>query len=251
MTQLSTPTPTSPSTPSTSTALVGGWHVLPPLPYGAEALAPVISARTLACHHGAHHKGYVDTLNRLAAGTLYAEMPLPAIIAATVHVPASAAIYHNAAQAWSHAFYWRCMNPATDARVVPDALRGAMQSAFGGTAECTAGLAAAAAAHFGSGWLWLVQSTGEHAADVDAEAPSMLPHVPEAGVDVTKAPVRHLEVLTTQDADVPMSLGKRPLLCVDLWEHAYYLDYQSARAKHVDAVLARLVDWPAVATRLA
>ena len=213
-----------------SQALTGAWHVLPPLPYAPAALEPVISARTLGCHHGVHHKAYVENLNRLAAGTPFATMPLEAIVANTVDVPTSVAIYRNAAQAWSHAFHWRSLKPAGQAVPPAGELRAAMTASFGSFAACRAALTAAATSHFGSGWLWLVQLPGARHAGNDAAV---------------------LQVLSTADADVPMSSGLNPLLCIDLWEHAYYLDYQAQRAGYVDALLERLVDWQAAAGRLA
>lgn len=187
-------------------------HSLPPLPYAADALEPTISARTLGLHHGHHHRCYVEALNELVRGTPYAQMPLPAIIADTAGRADRAELYRNAAQHWNHSFQWRSLKPQGGGEP-PPALRRLIEDSFGSVATCTAALAAVAAAHFGSGWAWLVLE-GDR-----------------------------LRVLTTADADLPSSSGTKALLAIDLWEHAYYLDHQHRRAAYVAAVLERLIDW--------
>lgn len=170
---------------------------LPPLPYPLDALEPHVSARTLATHHGKHHRAYVEK-TRLLAG----ERPgaLEDIIVRAAADPAQKTLFNNAAQAWNHAFFWRSLRPAG----------GSVPSRF---ARHLDELRAAAAGHFGSGWAWLVRDGAE------------------------------LKVMTTANADTPLVHGKVPLLVIDLWEHAYYLDHQERRAAYVDAVIDRLLNW--------
>lgn len=189
-----------------------GPHVLPPLPWAENALEPVVTAKTIGFHYGKHHAAYVQNLNRLIAGTEYAEMPLEAIISATAGRPESAAIFNNAAQVWNHTFYWRSLTPQGGGEP-PAALKEMMQDAFGGVAECRQALAEAAVSQFGSGWAWLVLDGGR------------------------------LRVVKTPNAEVPLTTGAKPLVTIDVWEHAYYLDYQNRRADYVNAVLERLINW--------
>lgn len=196
-----------------------GPHRLPRLPYALDALAPTISARTLECHHGKHHGGYVEALNALVAGTPLEALSLEQALAATTGRPDQVEVFHNAAQSWNHAFYWRSLRPGGGG--VPTLpIRPLIEAGFGSTAACTAALAAAAARRFGSGWVWLVLVGGR------------------------------LEVVDTGNADLPPPACK-PLLAIDVWEHAYYLDYQQARAGHVAAVLERLIHWGFAADNLA
>ena len=193
-------------TPSSATAK------LPPLPYGEDALAPVISARTISFHYGKHHKTYVDTLNKLVEGTEFAGKPLEAIIAATAGKPDKLAIFDNAAQAWNHAFYWRCLTPLGGGE--PGGMLGEqLASAFGGFDKFRKEFSEAAVSQFGSGWAWLVAEGGR------------------------------LKVVKTSNADAPFLDGQTPLLTIDVWEHAYYLDYQNRRVDHVNAVIDKLIDW--------
>jgi Fe-Mn family superoxide dismutase len=185
---------------------------LPKLPYPENALHPVISARTVGFHYGKHHRAYVDNLNRLVEGTEYADMTLEQIVRATAGRPERTAIFDNAAQAWNHGFYWCSLRPKGGG-MPPAELRVRLETAFGGVKECVRELAAAATSQFGSGWAWLVQ---------DGET---------------------LRVVTTGNADTPLVTGQKPLLTIDVWEHAYYLDYQNRRGDHVRAVLDELVDW--------
>ncbi len=187
-------------------------HALPPLPYGENALEPIISARTIGFHYGKHHKGYVDNFNKLVAGTEYADLPLEKVIALTAGKPDRAAIFNNAAQVWNHTFYWKSMRPGGGG-APPAALKQKIDASFGSVASCREELAGAALAQFGSGWAWLVR---------DAE---------------------RLKVVRTGNADVPLTAGLKPLLTIDVWEHAYYLDYQNRRADYVNAVLDKLIDW--------
>lgn len=187
-------------------------HTLPPLPYPENGLEPVISARTLGFHYGKHHKGYLDKLNKLVAGTAYADLSLEKLITATAGKPDKAEIFNNAAQTWNHTFYWKSMKPKGGGEP-PAALKQKMVASFGSVDACRKELAAAAVSQFGSGWAWLV---------LDGD---------------------RLKVVKTANADNPLTRGMKPLLTIDLWEHAYYLDYQNRRAEHVDAVLKKLVNW--------
>jgi Fe-Mn family superoxide dismutase len=194
-------------------------HVLPALPYAENALAPVISANTIGFHYGKHHKGYVDNLNKLTAGTKFAELTLEEIIAATAGKAANAAIFNNAAQAWNHAFYWRSLTPKGGGKP-PAALMEKIKAAFGTLEDCKKELAAAATTQFGSGWAWLALDGGK------------------------------LKVVKTGNADSPLAKGMKPLLTIDVWEHAYYLDYQNRRADYVSAVLEKLINWDFAAEKL-
>jgi Fe-Mn family superoxide dismutase len=194
-------------------------HVLPPLPYADDALSPVISANTISFHYGKHHKGYVDNLNKLVAGTLSANLSLESIITATAGRTDEAALFNNAAQAWNHAFYWRSLRPKGGGEP-PAALRRKIEASFGSLDACRKELATAATTQFGSGWAWLVLAGDK------------------------------LKVVKTGNADVPLTTGLKPLLTIDVWEHAYYLDYQNRRADYVNAVLDKLVNWAFAAENL-
>jgi Fe-Mn family superoxide dismutase len=192
---------------------------LPALPYEQSALQPVISANTLGFHYGKHHKTYVDTLNKLIAGTPFADMPLEKIVKATSDGAEHAAVFHNAAQAWNHAFYWRSLKPNGGGEP-PTGLKRLMEASFGGVEACKKELASAAVEQFGSGWAWLVQD-GER-----------------------------LKVTRTADADTPLAHGPTPLLTIDVWEHAYYLDYQNRRVDYVKALIEKLANWEFAAENL-
>ncbi len=187
-------------------------HVLPPLPYAENALEPVISAKTTSFHYGKHHKGYVDNLNKLVAGTEYAGLSLEKIIASAAGRPESSAIFNNAAQVWNHTFYWKSMT-AKGGGEPPIALKKRIVASFGSVEACTKELASAAVTQFGSGWVWLVLQGDS------------------------------LKVVKTANADNPLNTGMKPLLTIDVWEHAYYLDYQNRRADYVNAVLEKLINW--------
>ena len=186
--------------------------VLPKLPFADNALEPVISAKTISYHYGKHHAAYVDKLNELVAGTPYESMPLVEVVKKSARQEKDKAIFNNAAQAWNHDFYWHSMAPAggEPAGKIKDAL----QSSFGGVKEFKEAFAKAAVAQFGSGWAWLVK-----------------------GAD------GKLKIATTSNADTPIAHGETPLLTADVWEHAYYLDYQNRRPDHVKAWLDRLANW--------
>jgi Fe-Mn family superoxide dismutase len=187
-------------------------HDLPPLPYVKNALDPVISANTLEFHYGKHHKGYVDTLNKLIAGTDFADLTLEKLIAETSGKADKVAIFNNAAQAWNHAFYWRSMRP-NGGGVPPAALKHKIDASFGNLDACKKELAAAATTQFGSGWAWLVLAGDK------------------------------LKVVKTANAETPLTKGMIPLLTIDVWEHAYYLDFQNRRADYVNYVLDELINW--------
>ena len=189
-------------------------HTLQSLPYQDNALDPVISANTISFHYGKHHKGYVNKLNELVAETQFADMSLEEIIAATSGKTdkTATAIFNNAAQTWNHTFYWSSLKPKGGGEP-PAELKQKIESAFGTLDTCKKELADAAMAQFGSGWVWLVLD----------------------GVT--------LKVVKTANADVPLTNGMKPLLTIDVWEHAYYLDYQNRRADYAKAVLDKLINW--------
>ena len=193
--------------------------VLPPLPYADDALAPVISAHTITFHYGKHHKGYVETLNKLVAGTEFANLPLEKIIADTAGKADKTAIFNNAAQAWNHTFYWHSLRPKGGGEP-PAVLKPKIEAAFGTVDACKKELSTAALAQFGSGWVWLVLDSDK------------------------------LKVVKTGNADSPLTKGLKPLLTIDVWEHAYYLDYQNRRADYVNAVLEKLINWDFAADNL-
>jgi len=185
---------------------------LPPLPYAENALEPAITANMIGFHYGKHHKGYVDNLNKLIAGTEYAGLPLEKIITSASDLPEKTAIFNNAAQIWNHTFYWNSMTPKGGGEP-PAPLKQRIDASFGSIDACKKELAGAAVAQFGSGWAWLV-------------------------LDGDK-----LKVMKTGNADTPLTMGVKPLLTVDVWEHAYYLEYQNRRADYVNAVLDKLINW--------
>ncbi|MGB8657970.1 MAG: superoxide dismutase [Candidatus Zixiibacteriota bacterium] len=200
-------------------ALAADPYVLPPLPYADNSLEPVISANTIGFHYGKHHKGYVDNLNKLVAGTEFADMPLEKIILVTAGKPDKVAIFNNAAQTWNHTFYWKSMRPKGGGEP-PVGLKQKIEASFGGLEACKKELADAAVTQFGSGWAWLVQDGDK------------------------------LKAVRTANADNPIVQKAKPLLAIDVWEHAYYLDYQNRRADYVNAVIEKLVNWEFAAENL-
>ena len=185
---------------------------LPPLPYDENALEPVISARTMGFHYGKHHKAYVDKLNELAKGTEYAEMTLEDVVKATFGDPAKHEIFNNAAQAWNHTFFWACLTPG-GGKPQGELMR-AIDRDLGGFAKFKQIFAHEGVAQFGSGWVWLVAYDNDR-------------------IGIEKTP----------DAATPMAEGKRCLLAIDVWEHAYYLDYQNRRPEFLEAVIGKLLNW--------
>ena len=185
---------------------------LPPLPYPDTALEPHITAKTLSCHYGKHHKAYVDNLNKLVEGKDLATMTLEQIINLSAGKADMAGVFNNAAQVWNHTFYWNSMKPNGGGKPT-GALAAAIDKDLGGYDKFKADLSAAAMTQFGSGWAWLVSDAGT------------------------------LKIVKTGNAEVPLTKGQKPLLTIDVWEHAYYLDYQNLRAKYVETLIDKLLNW--------
>jgi Fe-Mn family superoxide dismutase len=188
---------------------------LAPLPWNADALEPVVSAQTLSFHHGKHHRSYVDALNRLVpANPRYAGLSLEQIVIESARDPVEVAVFNNAAQDWNHAFFWQSLTPTY---VRPgERTRALIDASFGSIKQCEAALTEAALTQFGSGWAWLVLDGGR------------------------------LAVRQTSNADTPLTQGLKPLLVIDVWEHAYYLDHQNRRADFVRRVIEKILNWEAV-----
>ena len=187
-------------------------HTLPPLPYAENALDPVISARTVGIHYGKHHKTYVNNLNNMIADTELADLSLQEIITKTAGQASKAGIFNNSAQIWNHTFYWNSLSQKGGGEP-PLVLKQKIESSFGDLDSCKKELAAAAMTQFGSGWAWLVMNGDK------------------------------LEVAKTANAESPLSMGVKPLLVIDVWEHAYYLDYENRRIEYVNAVIEKLINW--------
>jgi Fe-Mn family superoxide dismutase len=184
---------------------------LPPLPFAENALEPVISAHTIGFHYGKHHRAYFDNLHKLTAGTTLAQASLEQIIIESQGKPAMADIFNNAAQAWNHNFYWNSLSPE---KTAPSArLQAAIERKFGSVEALSKALIATSASQFGSGWGWLVLDRGE------------------------------LAVVKTGNAETPFTQGLVPLLTVDVWEHAYYLDYQNRRPDYLTAIVSQHLNW--------
>jgi superoxide dismutase, Fe-Mn family len=199
---------------ATATAAKVSRHFpFPPLPYAEDALAPVISAETLRLHHGKHHRKYVDTMNQLLE-----KEAIPAASLEELVRTAKGKLFNNAAQAWNHDFYWHSLSPKRQRPA--GALLNRLEKDFGSYDGFAGKFAAAATGQFGSGWAWLVDKDGR------------------------------LEVTASANADTPMAHGIKCLLTVDVWEHAYYVDYRNERERYVSAVLDRL-NWEQAAARAA
>ena len=183
----------------------------PALPYPADALEPHVSAKTLEFHHGKHHKAYVEKLNAAIADSAYDTKSLEAIISAS-HEAADTGVFNNAAQAWNHTFLWHSMSPSGGGEP-SGPLADAIKERFGDLAGFRDAFKKSALGQFGSGWTWLVRT--------------------DQGVDV----------INTGNAETPLTDGSKPLLTLDVWEHAYYLDYQNKRDAYVDAFLGNLINW--------
>jgi len=192
---------------------------LPELPYAKDALAPIISANTLEFHHGKHHRAYVDNLGKLIAGTELADADLETIIGKVAGDPARAGIFNNAAQVWNHSFYWKCLK-AGGGGAPTGAVAAKINAAWGSYEKFVEELKNAGVTQFGSGWAWLVLEGGQ------------------------------LKITKTANADTPIAHGVKPLLTLDVWEHAYYLDYQNRRPDYLAAVIGRLIDWDFVNANL-
>lgn len=193
----------------------------PKLPYDENALDPVISARTLSFHYGKHHAAYVNNLNNLTKDTDYANLSLEDVIKRAAKDPKATGIFNNAAQVWNHTFYWESM-AAKGGGEPSGKLKGAIEKSFGDFKSFREGFAKAAAGQFGSGWAWVV-----------------------AGAD------GKLKITATANADCPLAHGEKALITIDVWEHAYYLDYQNRRPDFVQAFLDHLVNWDFVNANLA
>jgi superoxide dismutase len=183
-------------------------HTLPPLPYPLDALAPHMSRETLEFHHGKHHKAYVDKLNELIQGTEFESMPLEEIIRKS-----SGPVFNNAGQTWNHTFFWNCMKPAGGGEPSGE-LAAAIAKKWGSMTAFAEAFSKSAVGNFGSGWTWLVRKG-------------------DGSVDIAN----------TSNAGTPLTTSDTPLLTIDVWEHAYYIDYRNARPKFVSAFLEHLVNW--------
>ena len=186
---------------------------LPLLSYELDALAPYISKNTMEFHYLKHHQTYVDNLNKLIAGTEFESMSLEEIVQKTAGKPEYTAIFNNAAQVWNHTFFWNCMRPNGGSRPQGRLLEEITRS-FGSYENFRKEFKDAALAQFGSGWAWLVRRASGG-----------------------------LEIMKTANADNPLAHGLEALITIDVWEHAYYLDYQNRRGDFIDAFLNHLVDW--------
>jgi len=189
-------------------------HKLPELPFAMDALAPTISKETLEYHYGKHHQAYVNNLNNLIPGTAFEDAPLDEIVK-----KASGGIFNNAAQVWNHTFYWHSLSPKGGG-VPAGELAKTLSGAFGSVDDFKAKFADVATKTFGSGWTWLVK---------DANG--------------------KLDVVSTSNAGNPLTSGQTPLLTIDVWEHAYYIDYRNARPKYIESYW-KLVNWDFVAKNL-
>ena len=195
---------------------------LDPLPYPENALEPFISARTLAVHHGQHHRGYLERLNAATLGTALEHAPLEHIVRLSSRghtTTRRVATFQNAAQAWNHQFFWRSLRPPGGPAPSPWLARRIARD-FGSHANLATALKAAATDLFGSGWAWLVPVKGE------------------------------LRIIATRNADTPIVHGRTPLAAIDVWEHAYYLDVRNRRADYVAGVVDHLLDWDFVERNL-
>ncbi len=193
---------------------------LPDLPYAKDALEPFISAKTLDFHHGKHHKAYVDNGNKLIEGTDLANLPLEEIIKKTAGDPSKAGIFNNTAQVWNHSFYWKCMKP-NGGGAPTGAIADKIKADFGSFEKFVEEFKNAGATQFGSGWAWLVVDGGK------------------------------LKVTKTPNAETPITQGLKPVLVVDVWEHAYYLDYQNRRPDYLTTFVDKLINWDFVNSCLA
>jgi Fe-Mn family superoxide dismutase len=192
---------------------------LPSLPYAETALEPHYSAKTISFHYGKHHKAYVENLNKLTSGTPLEGKSLEEIVKASVGDSSRVGVFNNAAQVWNHTFFWNCMKPAGGGRPQGDLAR-RIDQAFGSYEKFADQFKTAAVGRFGSGWGWLV---------LDGAT---------------------LKIVSTPNADTPMASKQTALLTVDVWEHAYYLDYQNRRPDFVQAFLDHLVNWEFVTANL-
>ncbi|MFH1876603.1 MAG: superoxide dismutase [Candidatus Omnitrophota bacterium] len=194
--------------------------LLEALPYAKDALMPHISENTLNFHYGKHHNAYVEKLNSLIKGTELENESLERIIQKTSRDTSKSLLFNNAAQAWNHAFYWQSMK-SKGGGVPAGAIADKIQKDFGNYGKFVEEFKSAGLSQFGSGWVWLL--------------------IKEGALTITK----------TANADTPIAYGMKPLLTVDVWEHAYYLDYQNRRGDYLDAYINHLINWEFVNTLLA
>jgi superoxide dismutase, Fe-Mn family len=192
---------------------------LPPLPYAKNALEPYVSEKTIEFHYGKHHQAYVTNLNNLLAGHPLEKESLESIIMKSAKDPSMQGIFNNAAQVWNHTFFWSCMKPQGGGEP-PQKVKEALEKAFGGVAQFKEQFKQAAITQFGSGWAWLVLDNGT------------------------------LKITKTSNADLPMAHAQKAVLTCDVWEHAYYLDYQNRRPDFVQTFLDSLINWDFVAANL-
>jgi len=185
---------------------------LPPLPYAGNALAPHISENTLSFHYGKHHQAYVNNLNNMTADSPLAKATLEEVIKETVGQADKAGIFNNAAQVWNHSFYWNSMKPGGGGQPTGE-IAALIEKSFGGYDKFSEAFKTAAATQFGSGWAWLILDGGA------------------------------LKVTKTANADTPVAHGQKALLTIDVWEHAYYLDYQNRRPDYIGTFLSSLINW--------
>jgi superoxide dismutase, Fe-Mn family len=193
---------------------------LPPLPYPDNALATEISSNTISFHYGKHHKAYVDNTNKLIAGTELADASLEAIVKAAAGKPDKVGLFNNAAQVWNHTFYWKSMRPKGGG-APSGKLKEMIEKDFGGLDGFKKEFANAGITQFGSGWAWLVLDGGK------------------------------LKCVKTPNAETPLTTAARPLVTMDVWEHAYYLDWQNKRPDYITAFLEKLINWEFAAENLA
>lgn len=195
--------------------------ILPELPFKNDALAPHISSETLSYHYGKHHKTYVDNLNKLVDGSPLADKTLEEIIAITSTQPDKLGVFNNAAQVWNHAFYWHCMSSNGGGKP-SNTLLTVIEDSFGNFEDFIEEFSQAAITCFGSGWAWLVQNEE-----------------------------RKLQIIKTSNASTPIiESNLKPLCTIDVWEHAYYIDYKNARPKYVETFFSKLVNWAFVEENL-
>ena len=185
---------------------------MPPLPWAENALEPVSSANTLSFHHGKHHAAYVKKTNELVAGTRFESMTLEQIVAETAGRSEGQKLFNQAAQAWNHAFFWNCLAPRAGGKPTGELAR-RIDAELGGYDKFRESFVKAAVECFGSGWAWLAMRDGK------------------------------LEIAALPNAGTPLATGATPLLTIDVWEHAYYLDYQNRRPDFVGAVVDKLLNW--------
>lgn len=189
------------------------------LPYAPEALEPYMSAKTINFHYGKHHQAYLDNLNKLIAGTEYENLALEEIVVKTANQSDKAAIFNNAAQVYNHNIFWETFCPKGSGGDLSEELLEAINKSFGSLENFLTEFKTLAMSQFGSGWTWLVKSDDG------------------------------LKIIKTQNAENPLSLGLKPIIAIDVWEHSYYLDYQNKRADYLDALLNNVIDWQKASER--